>query len=115
MYTTMYTQGRMYTAQYTLYYVHTYICWIHTQYMMYTYIHYTIHRDTCIHTIHVYYWIIIKQNKTFAYIREIRPAAPAQGQALPQARREQEKKKREKSKRDKDNKRENKAKTKTIR
>ena len=38
------------------------------------------------------------------YTREIKPAAPAQGQALPQARREQEKKKREKSKRDKDKK-----------
>ena len=60
MYTTMYAQGRMHTAQYTLYYVHTHICWIHTQYMMYTYIHYTIHRDTYTHTIHVYYWIIIK-------------------------------------------------------
>ena len=31
MYTTTRTQDRMHTTQYTLHYVHTYICWIHVQ------------------------------------------------------------------------------------
>lgn len=31
MYTTIHTQDRIHTAQYTLHYVHTCICWIHVQ------------------------------------------------------------------------------------
>lgn len=70
------TGSLYYTAQHVYYYVyigphahstiHTTLCtYIHlldtyTMHDVYTHIHYTVYRDTYTHTIHVYYWIIIK-------------------------------------------------------